>query len=395
MALTTQERLALLAVVDSVSEIPAPPPPPPPPAPPPSGPVLYFSAEAHASNANAGTIEAPKRDLSGLNINALAAGTSLLFRRGDAFSVSNVRLRNLNLTETNPLVFSAYGEGEKPLLQFNDGNGFEFGMNFGDTTVHGYYVFRNLVVRGTDTTTGFGFWCKKNIHHVLIEHCTITNWHVGINGQGGDNSSYIIAQHNSIFNNRAMGWLGEFYYSVFDNNDFSGPGLPSHHFVHLGYLRDGSNIRVTNNKVISTGPAQGGTLTCHGLIDGLVIEGNEFRYGAGSSPGAWVVSLIPDSGTAQGGFLNLVVRNNIIENGGNNGYHIEASPGALIEGNVSILTAPGYQTAIAYADDPGRPQDLKGGGISRHNRAYGPPGSTFGFTAPAGSTELDNLAVIT
>lgn len=353
--------------------------------------TLYFSSEPGASNANPGTEAEPKRDLTGVDVNALPAGSSLRFKRDGTFPLPNVRLRNLNTSEANPLTFEAYGEGFQPLLQSNGANGFEFGLNFGDWAVHEGYVFRGLNVRGTDGAGTFGFWGKGNVRGVLIEHCTISNWHVGVDGQGGHDSRHFTVRNNSIYNNRAMGILGEFYDSTFEGNDFSGPGLPSHHFVHLLYLRDGGNLRVANNRLLSAGPALGGTFTMHGLIDGLVIEDNDLRYGPGSDPGAWVVSLIPDSGAAQGGFRNLVVRRNTIQNAGNNGFHIEAAPGALVEDNLSILTEARYQTAIAYADDPGRPQDLKGGGTMRNNRAQGPAGATMTFNAPVGSTVGGNV----
>lgn len=92
--------------------------------------------------------------------------------------------------------------------------------------------------------------------------------------------------------------------------------------------------------------------------------------------------------------MNLVVRNNHIQNAGNNCLHIEASPGALIEGNEIVLTEERFQVAIAYADDPGRPQDLKGGGTMRNNRAVGPAGATMTFIAPPGSIVSGNERVV-
>lgn len=365
-----------------------------PPIPQPSGPGFYFAP--NGVNTNLGTIDSPKRDIAGINLNTLEAGFSLRFQCGGVYATPSTRLANLNSTALSRLTFESYGVGARPVLQFGSGQtGFEFGRNFNDTVAHGGYAFKNLAIVGTGVDGSWGFWAKRNVSDVLIDNCLVTGWYIALNGQGNDNSTRIVVRNCLLTGNAGMGIMGCFYDSIIEGNDFSDNISLTSHFVHKVYLRGGDRNIVRNNRLLTDAACRGGSLTFHGLVQtSLVIEGNNFRYGPGGDEGAWVISLIPDTGAATGGFRGLVIRNNFIQNAGNNAIHVEAAPGALIENNTVVLTAPRNQMAVGYVDDPSRPQDLKGGGIVRGNRARGVAGSSMTFTAPAGSTMQDNLSLI-
>ena len=85
-------------------------------------------------------------------------------------------------------------------------------------------------------------------------------------------------------------------------------------------------------------------MTFHGMIDGVLIEGNTIEQDA-SAPGCWLMSITQGYATAEW-FRNFVVRNNRLINGGNNAMNAQSAPGIVVEGNVIINTQP---------DLPGRP----------------------------------------
>ena len=97
--------------------------------------TLYFSdcqpgaapGCVSGNNANPGTQAAPKRDLTGINVNALPAGSQLLFARGGAWSNFRISLDNRNVTVAAPLIFADYGTGALPLLRTPSGTALAFG----------------------------------------------------------------------------------------------------------------------------------------------------------------------------------------------------------------------------------------------------------------------------
>jgi hypothetical protein len=140
---------------------------PPPPPPPPTGVALYFSPAGN--NANPGTQALPKRDLAGINVNALPAGASLLFQRGATWAMTaTVTIENPNTSAAAPLTFADYGSGALPVLRWESGTGFRLGGNFSNTTNDGGYVFRNLRIQG-GATSDQGFQFVQNVRDVTID----------------------------------------------------------------------------------------------------------------------------------------------------------------------------------------------------------------------------------
>ncbi len=364
---------------------PTPPAPAPGPTPPAAGAaVLHFSP--NGNNSWAGTVASPKRDLNGINLNTLPAGTVLRFERGGAWTIEQWRLVNPFTRRTAKLVFEDYGDGPLPLLQFTNTAtaGIEYGANFFDRTVHEGYAIRNLALRGSGA--GFGVWFKGNVSDATVEGCELTNWRQSFVGQGGEGNraDRILLLGNRIHSNFDTGVLGTFYNTLIAGNDFSDPTQEANHFVHRIYLSSGDGNVVRGNKAISANPARGGTFTFHGRVPtSLVIEDNEVVYGAGSDDGAWVISVTPygpGPDVPIQGFNGLVVRNNKITNAGNTAISIMCAPGALVENNEIRLTHARYQAAVNYADDHEVAQNLRG-----------PAGAQMPFNAPAGSTVSDNV----
>ena len=397
---------AMVEVLDPVAAapapVPAPPaptPPPPPPAPAPVGPVMYFSPAGN--NTNPGTATSTKLNLVGLDVNSLAAGTTLLFERGGVYSMgsSAFKLRNLNTTAASRLTFQDYGTGTRPVLQWSSGVtiGIEFGLNFSDNTPHAGYVFRNLILRApADQANSWAFWCKGSVADVLIEDCALENWYMGLEGQGGQNATRIQVLRCTFPNNRGMCIHGCYFDLLAEGNDFSDATVQASHFVHRIYLRNGDRAVIRNNSYVTDQPCQGGTYTFHGYMPtSTVVEGNTAVYGAGSDEGAWPISFFPDApGGTVGGFGGVVVRGNLVRGPGNNGIHVECAPNALIENNTVELPVARNTVAIVHRNDNEIPINLSGTCTMRNNIARGPVGSTLSYSSAPGSTESNNTVVI-
>lgn len=401
---------------------PAPPPPPvqtpaPPPASPlpPSGPVYYFAdCQAGAAagcvagnNSNAGTSDsAPKRDLSGFSVNAVPAGTQLLFRRGGAWTWANIRLENDNVTPTSPLVIDAYGSGARPLFNANLGGGsaIDFGT-YNNTSNDGGYTLRNVKFDGLGATAT-GLFLIHNLRHVIIENTEITGFYIGIQSQtrAPHGVTNVVIRNNSISGNRGMGILGQFSDSVIEDNLFernnyvSGSGF--NHGTYLSGNADGGrNITIRNNRYIRNsvvnGVCEGGNMTFHGQLDGVLIEGNTIEQDAGAA-GCWLMSITQGYDTAEW-FRNFVVRGNRLINGGNTAIAVQSAPGIVLEDNVIINTQAAYQTGINIGHNEYQNGDVPdGNAVVRNNTACYPTpinGSSVALVTAPNSQVSNNVTL--
>jgi hypothetical protein len=337
--------------------------------PPPAGVAIYFSPAGN--NANPGTETAPKRDLAGINVNTLSAGTSLLFQRGGSWAMTTVNVENLNTSAAAPLTFADYGTGALPILTFASGAGFQLGGNFGNTTNDGGYVFRNLLVRGNAADRVF--WLVQNVRDVTFDGVQIEGWRIGIasNTEAPFGVTNINVLNSRITNNREMGWLGHVKSGLrmegnhFEGNNTSGSGL--HHAVYNGGGDNGvfRNNRFVRNSIGADGRCSSGGLTLHGLHNNTLIEGNVFEQDA-AAPSCWQISINAGYATAEA-FRGLVVRGNTVINGGNTGISISAAPGAVVESNrvfrtITVLNSSGTPASTgAISIGPGGSGDDPGG----------------------------------
>ncbi|RZJ12980.1 MAG: hypothetical protein EON50_10020, partial [Acidovorax sp.] len=342
---------------------PAPTPPAPPPAPPAS--VTYHFADCQpgaatgcvpGSNANPGTQAAPKQNLVGINVNALPAGAALLFARGGSWVVGTTTFENMNARADAPITLDAYGAGPAPLLTTHNNAiaPFELGGRYSNTSNDGGYVFRNLRIHGSNTSA-WGFWLNGNVRDVTLENLEISGFAIAIHSQArvphGVNN--VVISNSHIHHNGSMGILGQFRDSVIEGNLFEANNFSGSGFNHGTYLSgsdglSGINVTLRNNRYIRNsvvnGVCQGGNMTFHGQMDGVLIEGNRIEQDA-ATDGCWEMSITQGYDSAEW-FRNFVVRNNKLINAGNTGMAVQSAPGIVIEGNVIINTQTTFQTAI-------------------------------------------------
>jgi hypothetical protein len=366
-----------------------------PPAPPDPGTTvtLYFSdcqtgAQASCmpgSNANAGTSpSSPKQNLAGMNVNALGAGSRLLFARGGAWTGVNISLQNLHATPDHPLVFDSYapswGGTNRPV--FRKGvlfYVFEFG-SYLNMTEDGGYTIRNLTIDGSGADGSWGFYLRNNTRNVIIEDNEITNCAIAVYmtntpapGLGNDS---LIIRNNNIHHNISMGILGDAHNMLIEGNTFSYNNFSGSGFEHAIYLGGhGTNGVVRNNTFtnnsIPTGESActGGNFTVHGQWDGLLVEGNTIEQRA-SGGGCYGISINSSYDSVEY-FRNGVVRGNRIINLGFVAIALTSAPGVVVENNLIINAQNTYQAGVLIPDrTAGTGDDLDTGAIIRNNTIY-------------------------
>ncbi len=330
-------------------------------------------------DAQAGTSEsAPKRSFAGLNVDALPAGSRLLFKRGGAWDWTTMRLANMNATAQAPLVFDAFGSGPLPLLRVATSLGFEFGTWQNNSDDHGY-VFRNLKLDGLGTGQ-WGIWLRGRLSEVTIEHMEITGFLIAINSQGDDPISRVSLLNNLIHGNRQMGVLGNYHQSRIVGNEFRGNNFSGSGFNHGLYVSSNNHVTTDleirgnsfiDNSVVN-GRCMGGNLTLHGRYDRLQIVGNvisvpaatETCYGVSATSG---YAPAPNFPSEPEFFRNMVIADNVITELGGCSICTNSAPGAVIERNKIFKTQNAYTQGVAIG---AHENDLPGGGeVVRDNVA--------------------------
>jgi hypothetical protein len=309
----------------------------------PTGPTLYFSdcqAGAAAScsagnNANPGTQAQPKRTLDDVNVNALAAGTRLLFARGGAWAGFRANLYNLNATPTSPITFDAYGSGPAPILASTEPL-FGFSTGFGESGANGGYVLRNLVIDGMGVA-GAAIRGAKSARFITLDTVEIRRSAIAIL-MFDDTVRNLTVRNSNIHDNVQHGLLGSGTNWTIEGNTFERNGDARPPSTHAIYFSSGPRVNtglvirgnVFRNNSQQGGACRSGNITAHGQITDVLIEGNRIEadtYGAGCR----AISLTAGYGTVE--FMrNTVVRNNASRNAGA-GVAYSAAPGIVIEGN--------------------------------------------------------------
>jgi hypothetical protein len=407
----SQSSVAATSAQGPVSGSPPAEAPAPGPAPAPGAAVTYHFSDCQAgavvgcvpgSNANPGTVAAPKQNLTGVNVNALPAGSQLLFNRGGAWNwTTTLRLENRNVSAAAPLTFGAYGTGAAaPLILMTPTYGIETG-EWQNTTPDGGYVFRGLKLERPDTGApdAVAIWLRGTVSDVLIEDVEFRGFFIAMRGQGGNDVQRVTVRNSRFIRNRSMGVNGTFNNSLFEGNLFEGNNITGSGFEHGTYLSNFNNLTMRNNTFLRNsvvnGVCQGGNMTFHGMNDGLVIEGNRIEQTA-SAPGCWLMSITQGYGTAEG-FRNVVVRNNKLINGGNNAMNAQSSPGILVEGNVIINTQAANQVAISVGHTDYPNGDVPDGNATVRNNTVcqsgGASGPAVTLMNNPGATQSNNVVI--
>jgi hypothetical protein len=355
------------------------------------------------NNANPGTEASPKQTLAGLNLDSLAGGSQILFKRGGAWNhATTVRLSNRNTTAAAPLTFSAYGAGSDPLLTVSPAYGFEFG-EWQSTTPNRGYVFRglNFVRSAAGSPESVAIWLRGSVSDVVIEGNRFSDFFIPLRGQGGQDVRRISVLNNLFVRNRSMGVNGTFNDSIFEGNTFEANNITGSGFEHGTYLSNSTGLTLRNNRYIrnsvnASGVCTGGNMTFHGQMSDVLIEGNTIEQDRADA-GCWLMSITQGYATAEW-FRNFVVRNNRLINGGNTALAAQSAPGIVIEGNVVINTNPTNQVAfsVGHTDYPnGDVPD--GNAVVRNNtvcRANGAAGAAVVFRNNPGAVDSGNTVVI-
>jgi hypothetical protein len=349
------------------------------------------------NNANPGTLAAPKQNLAGINLNGLAAGTTLLFARGGAWNHAATRLENLNVTPTAPLVFDAYGSGAAPILRTASGTAFSVGGNWGNTTNDGGYTFRNLTLDGLGSAQ-WGIWFVHNVRSVLVENVTITGFEIGAHSSTGTpyGVNAITIRNSNISRNSSMGLLGAMNGAVIENNLFERNNFHGTAVEHAIYYSGGRNTVIRNNRFLRNsvlnGVCTGGNVTVHGQVDGLLIENNLIEQDAGAIS-CLGFSVIPGYTTAEW-FRNVVVRGNTVVNVGTCAVCAGSAPGIVIEDNRAFKTNSDQFNGVLMPIGNVDPLDAADGNpVVRNNllcQATPPANSTPARISISGAVVSDN-----
>ncbi len=302
---------------------------------------------------------------------AIEPGDSIVLCRGGAFPIGDgSRWVNDRCLAANPCVVRDYtpdwaaqdaprpiilGSGDQSVFALEDG---------GDADHEEGYTIMNLDLRGDGEGTGFFFY--NDIDDVLMCNVSVDGFSIAVNVQksnapaeGSDGLNMrIVLRNSSITNNHGQGWLGgcegcAIEYSTFVNNGF---GLAVfNHNIYAGGPRD---VRIVGNDLYQSalidGQCQGVSLVVHGVVDGLLIEGNTIREDPGAAgQGCWGIAVDTGYSSAEE-FRNVVIRNNTVINVGNLGIGLNACQDCLIENNVVIMDQGFGGTAIAA---PNRERD--------------------------------------
>lgn len=210
----------------------------------------------------------------------------LLIRRGDTFGESFRSFNKSGRSETEPMVVTTYGHGERPILRTPDRG---VGMS-GDrkTRQHVAFVGLHLEPQGRGQAQGFRFTANTTAD-ILIEDCYIANYKVGISldvaASSGSMSdirirrNIIVDNHNDshaqgIFANRVNGLLIEG--NVFDRNgwDHQIGRDDATIFAHNVYVQRGCRDVVFVDNVSCRASSHGLQLRPGGVAEGNVCIEN-------------------------------------------------------------------------------------------------------------------------
>lgn len=326
------------------------------------------------NNSHSGTDPAaPRRDLQGLDINALPAGSQLLFARGGAWSGFSLMLRNLNATPAQPIVLDSYapawGGSARPAFSTSAGSALIFGL-YSDRVVDGGYTVRNLKFDGRESAQ-WGIFIVGETRNITLDNLEISGFEIAIHFQnmGETGNTGLTIRNNDLHHNRNMGILGDAHDLVVEGNtirenNYSGSGF--NHGLYLGgKARNGvvRNNRFLNNSV-KDGVCTGGNLTVHGQWEGLLIENNLISVDK-AAPGCWGVSINDGYSTAEF-FRKVVVRGNEVVNT-ECAFCVRAAPGIVIENNVIRSDQPSLPSGIVITAPNGTNDDPGVGAVVRNN----------------------------
>lgn len=350
------------------------------------------------------TFEKARAQFSSLN-----AGDRIVFCQGGSFTVGrSSSWVNGNCQAENRCVVASYkapwasGDEGRPHIHSPSGqNGFDF-SDARNNHEEGY-VFAGLELEGSGTDWGFFFYA--DVDDVLICDAYIHNFDIGLHlvandPDGQTHNENIVLRDSLIKDNSGQGFLGGDNGLLIEGNHFVNNGSARASLNHNIYLGEEmiSNITVRNNELyraaVMNGQCAGTSLVVHGVIDGLLIEGNYVHEDtAAVGQGCWGIAVAPGYSSMEK-FTNVTIRGNTVQDLGNMSIGVAACQGCVIENNVVINQQMINATAIsAPASDEGG-EDAKDDRITiRNNSVLIDVGQGIGLTQEGSGNAVVNNAI--
>jgi hypothetical protein len=318
---------------------------------------------------------------------SLNAGDRILFARGGSFEASSSRWVNLNGRRDNPITIGDYTpvwasqNPERPILtNLTDGI---FRLEDGGNADHDEgYIIRNLMLRGGGN--GWAIFLYNDADYVLMDSLVIDGFIIGVHCAGANapnpgadqKNDHITLRNSRILNNSGQGWLGGGSDILIEKNRFENNGFAQAVFNHNIYVSNSQDVIIRNNDLYRSamvnGICQGVSLVVHGVMSGLVIQGNIVHEDIDAcGGGCWGIAVDPGYASAES-FRGTVIEGNIVVNVGNIAIGTASCPDCIIENNVIVQEQSAYGTiGIAVPDRSRAADDAPDSNVTvRNNSIY-------------------------
>ncbi len=316
----------------------------------------YISNDGNDANIGNNALM-PWRTLNKLNsFTNLKPGDSVLFKKGDSF-YGSIAINNSG-TAGNPIVFSAYGIGEKPIITgFTTVNTWTYlGANIWESTtaVSSLSTCNMVVVNGVNTPMGrypnngyLTFQSHNGNTSITSNNLTNTpNWagaEIVVRSQYALDKSIISSQNQGTLNFSALITTPTDGFGFFIQNSVRTLDLQNEWYynsttkkIRIYSKSSPSDVQVASHDMIIT--IQGN----HVVFDGLSLEGSNYYAFFNEWAGYGDYTTIKDCKISFSGidavrfssvsFLKMI--NNLISNSNNNGIHLFYNvANAMISGN--------------------------------------------------------------
>jgi hypothetical protein len=349
-----------------------------------------------------------------------AAGTTHNLCAGGSWvdaSVPNWLIQNMNVTREAPLTIQTYapasGATGRARLQSTAGSSFQWTFGgFDNTTPHGGYVLRNLIITRSGAPGGEGVVFYGATQYATLDNVQVTGWANGIHSTTTQNINYLKIVDSDISGNCQNGLIGNASDILAENNDIASNNPASagcgtfllQHGVYIGGVAQQirgtwRRNRFTNNSLTS-GICGAGNATFRGNVDQLVFEENTITTPGGNSQ-CIGLSIQDGYGSDAECMRRVVIRGNKTVDTGSSGMLLRITPGVIVENNEDyVFNTTTSHTGINIAN-PGQAQDQilcsAGNATVRNNSGYyasGTSGQFVSVNAGAGHSVFNNLAVI-
>ena len=305
------------------------------------------------SNANNGTsASTPFQTTAAISITGLpAGGHTLLFAKGSAQNFTGLLSLNYTAaTSATPLIVAGYTPGwgagtAKPILRFalNGSDGGIWWYYRGNTRITGF----DIRGPGYDTGTGSGgiglYVLGGGSSNIIIDDVIVRGFQNGVTFDPGLGAlSNLTLKNSTISNNGGQGFYGGGNNGLLENNIFDQNGFNRTIYDHNVYLDSSIGMTVRGNTLTRNARFGGGgcsavSLVAHGLMPNLTIENNKIIEETTALDTCFGIEVNTYTDAVAMGFQNLIIRGNIVTNGGNAAISCNACPDALIENNSIVF----------------------------------------------------------